>query len=59
MLGSVNDVDDLDGEECKARLSASLWASTDKDFKVFPFFLIVLSWKDVMGNTRSRGAILN
>lgn len=28
--------------------SAALWASTDKSFKDFPFWLIVHNWKDVM-----------
>lgn len=34
----------------RAKLSASLWASTDKVFKCFPFLLIILNWKDVIGN---------
>ncbi|GMN65505.1 hypothetical protein TIFTF001_034573 [Ficus carica] len=34
----------------KAKFSASLWASTDKAFKNIPFSLIVLNWKDVIGN---------
>ena len=34
----------------KAKFSALLWASTDKAFKNIPFSLIVLNWKDVIGN---------
>ena len=34
----------------KAKFSASLWASMDKAFKNIPFSLIVLNWKDVIGN---------
>ena len=33
----------------KAEYLASLWASSDKTFKEFPFSLIVLNWKDVIG----------
>lgn len=32
----------------KAKFSASLWASTDKSFKHFPFPLIIYDWKDVL-----------
>ena len=33
----------------KAKVLASLWASTDKAFRGFPFSLIVNNWKDVIG----------
>ena len=33
----------------KAKYLASLWPSSDKTFKEFPFSLIVLNWKDVIG----------
>lgn len=31
----------------KAKFLASLWASTDKEFKAIPFSLIISNWKDV------------
>ena len=33
----------------KAKYLASLWAFSEKNFKEFPFSLIVLNWKDVIG----------
>ena len=33
----------------KAKYLASLGASSDKIFEEFPFFIIVLNWKDVIG----------
>ena len=33
----------------KAKFLASLWASTDKAFKGFPFSLIVNNWRDIIG----------
>ena len=33
----------------KAKYLAFLWALLDKNFKEFPFSLIVLNWKDVIG----------
>lgn len=41
----VDEMDLFEIEEC----SASMWASADKDFKDFPFTLIVSNWKDVIG----------
>lgn len=34
----------------KNKFSASFWGSTDKAFKDFPFSLIVVNWKDGLGN---------
>lgn len=34
----------------KAKFTASLWVSSDKVFKGFPFSLLVFTWKDVIGN---------
>ena len=33
----------------KAKCLTSFWASSNKNFKEFPFSLIVLNWKDVIG----------
>lgn len=35
----------------KGKFTASLWASSDKVFKGFPFSLVVLNWKDVIGTS--------
>ncbi|EXB51247.1 Succinate-semialdehyde dehydrogenase [Morus notabilis] len=39
----------------KAKFTVSLWASTDKAFKGFPFSLIDMNWKDLAAKFRNTG----